>query len=427
MATVVTMPKLGFDMQEGQLVKWLKQPGDPVEKNDVIAEIESDKATVEVEVFEKSGTVLELLVEEGAFVPIDAPIAILGAPGEQYDKAALGIEAGGAAPTPAEMKVETALPAAAEPTEKDQAAGGLPGGVRASPLARRVAGEKGVDLKQVQGTGPQGRIVRKDVEAYEPAAEAAPKAALPAPGIAAPAYGPPPEGPDVEIIEVNKLRRRIGQLMVQSKQQFPHFYVTTEVDVEAMLELRKQLNAGLEQAGSSAKISVNDMIVKAAALTLRQFPNVNSHFYGDKIARHKRINVAVAVGLPEGGVMNVVAHDADKTALGTLAEQNKAMIQRALEGKVKPEDVEGGTFAVSNLGMFEVDAFAAIITPPMAGVLAVGSAKPAPVVREDGTLGAGHRMKVTISADHRVTDGVEAAEFLKAFKALVENPMRLVV
>jgi pyruvate dehydrogenase E2 component (dihydrolipoamide acetyltransferase) len=229
----------------------------------------------------------------------------------------------------------------------------------------------------------------------------------------------------VEIIEVDKLRRRIGQLMVQSKQQAPHFYVTTEVDVAALLELRKQINASLEDSG--VKVSVNDMVVKAVALTLRQFPNLNSHFYGDKIARHKRINVGIAVGLPGGGVMNVVTRDADKTMLGAMAEQNKAMIQRALEGKVKPDDVEGATFAVSNLGMFDVEHFAAILTPPLSGVLAVGSAQKVPVVKEDGTLGVGHRMKVTISADHRVTDGVEAAEFLKAFKTLVETPVRLVV
>ena len=211
--------------------------------------------------------------------------------------------------------------------------------------------------------------------------------------------------------------------MVEFKQQVPHFYVTTEMDVQAMLALRKQLNASLPE---ESRISVNDLIVKAAALTLRKFPNLNTHFYGEHLVRYKRINIGIAVALDDG-LMNVVAQDADKVALGTLAARNKEMIQRARDGKVKPDDVDGATFTVSNLGPYDVDTFIAIINPPDSAILAIGAAVQVPVVLEDGTLGVGTRMKITISADHRVTDGAEAARFMQAMKQLIENPMSLLV
>ena len=234
-----------------------------------------------------------------------------------------------------------------------------------------------------------------------------------------------PSGPDVEIIPLSRIRARIGQRLVESKQFVPHFYVTSDIDVAAALALRAQLNASIsDEAG---KISVNDLIVKAVALALRRFPNLNSHYYGDKLVRHKRINIGIAVALPEGGLVNVTSYDADKASLGTMAANHRDMITRAREGKVKPHEIEGSTFSVSNLGPFDVDHFSAIINPPEAGILAVGSAKKVPVVLEDGTLGVGMRMKATISVDHRVSDGVEAAEFMQAFKRLIENPMRLLV
>jgi pyruvate dehydrogenase E2 component (dihydrolipoamide acetyltransferase) len=227
----------------------------------------------------------------------------------------------------------------------------------------------------------------------------------------------------VEIIDVSKMRSRIAARMVQSKQQTPHFYVTNEIDMEPLLNFRKQLNAGVSD---EQKISVNDLIVKATALTLRQFPNLNTHYYGDKFARHKRINIGMAVALPGGGLINVVAKDADRVALSVLAQSNREMIARAREGKVRPDDVQGSTFTVSNLGAYDVEHFLAIINPPEAAILAVGTAAKVPVVLPDGTLGVGNRMKVTISVDHRVSDGAEGAQFLQAFKALVENPARLV-
>jgi pyruvate dehydrogenase E2 component (dihydrolipoamide acetyltransferase) len=233
-----------------------------------------------------------------------------------------------------------------------------------------------------------------------------------------------PSGPDVEIIETSKMRSRIARRMIESKQQVPHFYVTTEVDVDALLNLRKQINEGLDD---DSKVTVNDLIVKAAALTLRQFPNLNTHFYGDKLVRYKRIHIGIAVALPNGGLINVVAKDADKTSISAIAAYNKEMIARARENKVKPDDITGSTFTVSNLGAYDVDIFSAIINPPESGILAIGTAKKVPIVKADGSIGVGNRMRVTISADHRVTDGAEAAQFLQTFKRLIEAPMQLLI
>lgn len=443
MAEQLTMPKLGFDMAEGTLIEWKVEVGDTVNKGDVIAEIETDKATIEIEA-QAGGTVLKLLAAAGDVVEVGSPIGYVGEEGESApeDGAAPAAEAEEepAEEAPEAEAEEKAEAAPQEDEEEAEAApaeapgdSDLPGGVKASPIARRIADEKGIDLRQVKGTGPGGRVVKKDVEDFpteeapaapaagEPARKAAPAPVIPA----AATYGEVPSGPDVEVIELSKLRGRIGQRMITSKQQVPHFYVTSDIDVAAALELRQQLNASLSD--DEQKISVNDLIVKAAALTLREFPNLNTHFYGDKLVRHKRIHIGIAVALPGGGLMNVVARDADKTALGTMAAQNRDMIARAREGKVKTEDIEGSTFSVSNLGPYDVDHFSAIINPPEAGILAIGAAKKVPVVLEDGTLGVGMRMKATISVDHRVSDGAEGADFMRVFKELLENPMRLVI
>lgn len=423
MAEPIQMPKLGFDMAEGTLVKWVKNPGDTINKGDVIAEIETDKATIEIET-SASGVLLKHLANPGEVVPVGADIALVGQAGEAVEGGAAPQPKAVAAPAPAEQTApaEPAAPAAAPSLPRGNGQEG--GRVKASPLARKIATDRGVDLAQVAGSGPGGRIVKKDVESARPGAArpAAPAGAAPA-AIPAPSFGALPSGPDVEIIDTNKLRARIGKRMVEAKQQVPHFYVTTEMDVQALLTLRKQINATLPE---EARISVNDLIVKAAALALRKFPNLNSHFYGDKIVRHKRINIGIAVAL-ESGLINVVARDADKTALGTLAVQTREMIQRARDGKVRPDDVEGSTFTVSNLGPFDVDTFVAIINPPEAAILAIGAAKQVPVVHPDGTLGAGARLKITISADHRVTDGAEAAQFMQEMKRLIENPLSLLI
>lgn len=423
MAQAIVMPDLGSGMEEGTLLNWTKQIGDAIKEGDVIAEIETDKTTVEVP-SPISGTITQLIGDAGTTLKVGTTIGYVGEAGE----AATGKAE--AAPAP---KVEVPPAAAASngavksaPVQEsapaaEEADGNLPDGVRASPVARKIAQTKGIDLKLVKGSGPGGRITKADVESFTPAAAASVPAAG---GIAAPNYGTIPSGADVEVIETPKMRTRIANRMVESKQQVPHFYVTADVDVEAMLNLRKQLNEGLPD---ERKITVNDMILKATALALKQFPNMNSHYYGDKIVRQKRINVAIAVALPNGGLMNVVSKDTDKVSLGTLAQINKEMIARARDGKVKPDDIQGATFTVSNLGAYEVEHFLAIINPPEAGILAVASAMKVPVVKPDGTLGIGQRMKLTVSVDHRVSDGAEGAQFLQALKKILENPMQILI
>ena len=440
MAEYIVMPKLGFDMREGVLNNWLKQVGDTVNRGDVVAEIESDKATLELEA-QVAGVLLQTLHGPGDVVPVGANLAIVGQAGEDVSSMGGGngttaAPAPAVADKPAVAQVETApqtpaaaaeesYPPAAPTTPVAEAEESYPGGARATPVARRLAQEKQVDLLRVTGSGPDGRIRKADVEAF---LAAPPVAAPPATAPTAPAPVPPPmptavvAGPESEELALTRLRQAIGRRMTESKTTVPHFYVTTEVDMGAALALRKQIN---ETLPDEQKVSVNDLIVKAAALALRDFPNLNAAFGGDKIIRHKRINVGSAVAV-EGGLLTVVQKDTDTSTLSKVAADNRGMIARAREGKMKPDDVEGGTFTVSNLGAFDVDHFIAIINPPDAAILAVGSAREMPVVI-NGQLAVGTRMKATISADHRVTDGAEAARFMQRFKALLEQPMRLLV
>jgi pyruvate dehydrogenase E2 component (dihydrolipoamide acetyltransferase) len=294
-------------------------------------------------------------------------------------------------------------------------------------VARRIAQEHKIDLRQVTGSGPEGRIRKADVEAYleRPPATKAVEEARPAPA-AAPAMAveptPVPTGPDTAEAGLSRLRQVIARRMTESKTTVPHFYVTTEIDMKAAMALRKQVNATLPE---ERKVTVNDLIVKAAALALRDFPNLNASFAGDKLVLHNRINIGSAVAV-EGGLLTVVQKDTDTATLSKVAAENKAMIARAREGKSRPEDFDGATFTVSNLGTYDVDHFIAIINPPNAAILAVGSVRDVPVV-VDGQLAIGTRMKATISADHRVTDGAEAARYMQAFKALLEEPLRLLL
>jgi pyruvate dehydrogenase E2 component (dihydrolipoamide acetyltransferase) len=417
MSEPIIMPDLGSGMQEATLLNWVKKVGDTIQSGDVIAEVETDKATVEVPV-NVSGTITQLIGKAGDLLKVGAPIGYVSEGG--------AAAASAAAPQAASASVRSAADAAPTPMASapvQTAEDHFPDGVKASPLARKLAAERGIDLHLVVGTGPGGRITKADVEGFTRDAPAAPTAPS-APAIPAPQHSALPTGDDVEIIEVTRMRARIAARMVESRQQIPHFYVTSEVDVGALLELRGQINANLDD---DHKISLNDLVVKAAALALRQYPNLNTHFYGDKLVRHKRIHIGIAVALPQGGLINVVVRDADQLSVGALAAHAKAMIARAREGKVKPDDVQGSTFTVSNLGAFDVHQFVAIINPPEAGILAVGTAAKVPVVLPDGALGVGSRMKVTLSADHRVTDGAEGAAFLQAFKRLIEHPLLLLV
>ncbi len=422
MAEYIVMPKLGFDMREGVLVSWLKQVGDTIERGDVVAEIESDKATLELE-SPVVGTLLRQLEDEGAVVPIGANLAIVGEEGE--DIAAMVEASASAAPAPAEADVAPAEAPAAPAADAAPAPEAVsaavsdefPGGVRATPVARRLAQEQNVDLRRINGTGPDGRIRKKDVEAYVAAGPA------PAPAVAAaPALTPVPTGPETTEVELTRLRKAIARRMTESKTTVPHFYVTTAIDMAPALALRAQINAALPE---EEKISVNDMIVKAVALALREFPNLNASFAGDRLVRHNRINVGSAVAV-EGGLLTVVQQNTDLTPLRQVAAENRERIGRARSGRMHPDDAVGGTFTVSNLGAFDVDHFIAIINPPEAAILAVGTAAQEPVV-VDGALTVGTRMKATISADHRATDGAEAAQFMQRFKEIMEQPVRLLL
>lgn len=428
MAETITMPKLGFDMQEGTLVRWVRNEGEEIKKGDVLAEIETDKATVEVE-SSASGVVRRLLVDQGAVVPIGAAIAIVGGKDEPISEPAA--EAGktgkpGSPPAkpaaPVQEQQPTSGPKPAAPAPVLQAPAGP---VKASPLAKRMAREGNVDLTRLQGTGPGGRITRKDVEAAMARGQTGEVSRLRTPEAAA--FPPPPTAAVVrredELITPTRLRQIIARRMAESKSTVPHFYVTHEYKMDALMEMRKQINAYLPD---DQKISVNDFIVRAIALTLREFPNLNSALQGDKVLRHGSVNIGVAVAV-EGGLLTVVCRDTDQKPLRQIAMELKAMAARARDGKVKTEDIENSTFSVSNLGMFDVENFAAIINPPEAGIVAVGSARQVPVVAENGDIKAGWRMKATIAVDHRVSDGAEAAQFMRALAKYLEEPMRLLV
>lgn len=432
MAEIINMPKLGFDMAEGTLVRWVKKEGDKVEKGELLAEIETDKATVEVE-SQHSGVVLKHLVTEGTSVPVSQPIAAVGEAGEKVDVGALVDEAGGQeAAAKAEKREEPeasppAIEEASQPTiraaplrkpeKAPEGNGHLPDGVRASPLARRIASELGVSLQAVRGSGPQGRIVKKDVEA---AAEggAADLAALSALQMAD--LGPPPAD---QRVPLSRLRAAIGRRMSQSRQEAPHFYVTHEYDMERVMDARAQANTLLK--GSSEKLSVNDFVIKAAGLALRQFPNLNAALNedGDAVIHFGRVNIGVAVAV-ENGLLTVVCRDADRKPLRQISVEVREMAERVRSGKVHAKDIEGSTFSISNLGMFDVDDFVAIINPPEAAILALGSAKRAPVVK-DGQVQIGWRMRATLSVDHRVSDGAEGAQYLQALAQYLENPVSL--
>ena len=423
MSETVNMPKLGFDMAEGTLVRWVKKEGDSVNKGDVLAEIETDKATVEVE-SGFSGIVARQLVAEGSIVPIGTPIAIIAAPGEEIKDI-----------PQADIPAKTTVTNSPETTQKiTVAAKEVPveavlsnGPVIASPLAKKIAEVQNINLSLIKGSGPGGRIVKKDLENITPANKPEVlEGSIPLKtveskrNIPVPVWNAVDASKDDQVLEVNRLRSIIGRRMTEAKQQVPHFYITHEYDVAGLLDLRKQINA---QLSDEQKLSVNDFIIKASALTLRQFPNINASLNADKIIRHGHINIGVAVSL-ENGLMTVVCKDADLKPVRLISSEVKEMVANARTGKIKTEYIEGATFSISNLGMYQVEEFVAIINPPEAAILAVGSAKETPVVK-NGALAVGMHMKMTISCDHRITDGVEAARFMQTMAGFLETPIQL--
>lgn len=418
MAEIITMPKLGFDMAEGTLVRWIAAEGESITKDSVIAEIETDKATVEVE-SSFSGVLVHHIVSEGDIVPINSPIAVVGEEGEDVDldELIVGI-------VPLESAEEEQIEAAAdqsgeiEPGEQlAEKTGKLPSGVKASPLARRMAKDYEIDLRQISGSGTNGRIVKADIEEY-----------LKSPQIE-PRHVDPPLIPavtdvslDDEIIQLNRLRMAIGRRMAEAKQTVPHFYVTHEYDMAGVMSIRQQLNSMLPE---DEKTSVNDYILKAVALTLREFPNLNATFAGEQVVHHGHVNIGVAVAV-EGGLLTIVNRDTDQKTIHQISQDVQAMVSRARTGKVKTDDIEGSTFSVSNLGMFGVEHFIAIINPPEAAILAVGAVRQIPVIVNNQVV-PGLRMKATISVDHRVSDGAEAAQYLQFLAKFFDEPLRLLL
>lgn len=433
MAKLVTMPKLGFDMAEGTLVRWIKAEGEPVVKGDVIAEIETDKATVEVE-SDDQGIMYRHLAAEGVDLPVNAPMAVIVDEGEKLSDSDLDVLLAGTgfekpekpdaidAKTPEKEIIDTAKARIEDTLESGKPAGG----VRSSPLARRIAKDHDVPLAEVEGSGPSGRIVKQDIETFLNSlraeghvveAEKVSKALqLPSTFVAG-------DIPEDEVIALSRLRQAIGRRMQASKQNFPHFYLTRSYKTGALMKLRKQINQLLPDED---KLSVNDFILKAVSLALRQYPNLNASIEDDShVRRHGHVNVGVAVAV-EGGLMTVVCKDTDQKPIRLIGREVREMAERARERKVKPEDIEGSTFSVSNLGMFGIEEFSAIINPPEAAILAVSAVQDVPVV-ENGELKIASRMKVTLSADHRVTDGAEAAEFMAVLAEYLEEPLRLFV
>jgi pyruvate dehydrogenase E2 component (dihydrolipoyllysine-residue acetyltransferase) len=417
-AELISMPKLGFDMAEGLLQEWLKKAGDEVAQGETLAVIETDKASVEVPAF-RAGVLLKILVEAGTSVPVGAPIAVIGSAGETVDMDALGLAE--ASPPPAAPAAEETAAAAPVPEPTAEGVPSEEGRLFASPVAARMAAELGIDLRQLSGSGPAGRIIKRDIEAYLKEREKTPVKAAPPPPIPTPSFEPGLEGYTSE--PLSPIRQTIGRRMIESKQQAPHFYITMEVDMAAAMELRAQLNALLPDEG---KVSVNDLVIKAAAVALRQFPRLNASFAGDEIRVQNQVHIGIAVAR-EVGLLTVVVRDCDLKSPVQIAAEAREVVGRARDGRMKPDDMVGATFTISNLGMFDVEDFCAIINPPQAAILAVGAVKRMPIVDAEGALRVGTRMKMTISADHRVTDGAEAARFMQAVKAALEQPMRLML
>ena len=484
MATTIVMPKMGYDMREGTVVRWYKQEGDAIARGDVIADIETDKATVEFEAY-TGGVLHRLVAEEGVPVPVGEAIAVIGEPGEEIaavpsesvesvmeaETAAVPVAVPAAAvagatvaPAPAraagevraspiarrlarergidlaqvtgtgpggrivEQDILEYTPSTVPVSEVGEAAVAQPSGeVRASPIARRLARERGIDLAQIAGTGPAGRVVERDVLEYV-APTPTPVAVEPAPKPDEPA-APPTEATaeattetDGERVDLSRMRQVIARVTGDSKRQAPHFYVTAEVDMDKAMVLRSDINDALP---ADNRVSVNDLVIRACAIALGRHPKFNAFFREDYLQYNAAVNIGIAISLEAGLIVPGIS-DCGGKSLAEIAAASKDLIARANSGSLRNEEYSETTFSVSNLGMFDVDSFAAIIFPPHAAVLAVGTVKEQPVVR-DGQLAVGRVMKATLSTDHRVADGAEAARFLVEVKGLLEQPVTLLL
>jgi pyruvate dehydrogenase E2 component (dihydrolipoamide acetyltransferase) len=415
-ASVITMPKMSDTMTEGTIASWLKQVGDEVASGDILAEVETDKATMELEAYE-DGTLLYIGAEVGASVPVDGVIAVVGEKEADYQLLldAHQQKATTSAVVDEPVKEETSVTIAeaipASTTAPVPATSSEGGRIKASPLARKLASEKGYDLSKIKGSADNGRIVRRDIENYKPE-PAAPETTSTIPQMVG--------QEQFEDVPLTQMRKTIAKRLADSKFSAPHFYVTMEINMDKAIEARKSLNEL-----SPVKISFNDLVIKAVAAAIRQNPGVNISFMEDKIRKNHHIHIGVAVAVDEGLLVPVVRF-ADSKSLSHIASEVKELAKLAVEKKLQPSQWEGNTFTISNLGMFGVEEFTAIINPPDACILAVGGIKSTPVVK-DGTLVPGNVMKVTLSCDHRAVDGATAAAFLKSLKGILEDPVRILI
>ena len=438
------MPKMGDAMEEGTLLKWLKSEGDEVSEGDPIAEIETDKVTMELEA-EDAGTLAQLIADEGQDVPVGEAIAFIQGEGEEVPERSAGggeeeaeeggEEDGGGAQATA---TETEAPEEEAAPQEERADGRADGHFRASPIVRRLAQENDLDLSKIDGSGPAGRIVERDVRAAmesgtaqrtEEAAEEAPDGQA-QPQQAAqqgfqPAHVPEPtEAPGTQLIEPTRMQRVIGERMTEAKQHIPHFYASVEVRMDAAMALRKQLNEQLEDEG--VKLSVNDFVMKAAAVALRNYPNLNALYTSKGIELHEKVDMAMAVAL-DAGLITPVIRDIGSKGLAAISQESKDLASRAREGKLQPDEYQGGTITVSNMGMFGVESFTAIINPPQAAIIAVSSIDKRPSYDENGEIVPASMMKLTLSADHRIANGRDGALYMSEVKRVLENPVMLMV
>jgi pyruvate dehydrogenase E2 component (dihydrolipoamide acetyltransferase) len=435
MATNILMPALSPTMTEGTLARWLKKEGEAVKAGDVIAEIETDKATMEVEAVDE-GVLAKILVADGTEgVKVNAPIAVLVEEGEAVPDGSAPPAAAAAAPIAAAAPAPE--PVKAAPAPAPVANGHAKGEERifASPLARRMAEQAGISLASLKGSGPNGRIVKADVEAARGAPAAAPVAPVAAPVAAAPvAPAPKPvAAAPVPVITAphrlvpnSGMRKTIARRLTEAKQTIPHFYVSVDIDIDPLLKLRSELNAKSAKDGPGAyRLSVNDFIIKAAALTLRRIPTVNASYTEDNVILYDDVDISVAVSIPDGLITPIIRR-ADQKGLASISNEMKDLAARAKDGKLKLEEFQGGGFSISNMGMYGVSEFAAVINPPQAGILAVAAGQQRAVVK-DGALAIATMMTCTLSVDHRVVDGALGAQWLAAFKAIVEEPLSLML
>ncbi len=443
MATNILMPALSPTMTEGTLTRWLKKEGEAIKAGDVIAEIETDKATMEVEAVDE-GVLGKILVEDGTEnVAVNAPIAVLVDEGEQVPSEAPAAPA----PKPPAAKSDAPEPAAAKPSEakpEPQAArpppvanGQAPAGERifASPLARRMAKQAGIDLSSLKGSGPNGRIVRADIQAAQDGgAPATAKAPAAAPAAGEPAAAPlgkataPAIGAPHKLVPHSTMRKVIAKRLSESTATIPHFYVSMDIEIDALIALMGQLNGKSppKEAPGAYLITINDMVIKAAAATLRKVPAVNASWTDDGMAFYDDVDISVAVSIPDGLITPII-RQADVKGLATISREMKDLAGRARAGKLKPEEFQGGGFSISNMGMFGVSSFTAIINPPQSAILAVAAGRKRPIVNKDGELGVATVMTCTLSVDHRVADGALGANWMRAFKQVVEDPLSLLL